>query len=122
MPSARSFNFCLRTMRTQPKIQLYRRYWCWDSVTVPVVKPGDAGFPPQTWDDFFDFRVALGGNEQTLPDRLEGALHKGKVIAIEKISGTTSAAFPEDFVCTLDLQDSPGRSTTITVECRWMRY
>jgi Restriction endonuclease len=106
----------------RPAIEIFRRYWCWDSVRLPIVEPGESGFSPKTWDEFFDFHVVLDGQEQTLGEYLEEALHKGKDLAVKQVNATKMFEFPEDFVCSIDLPDCPGRSTKITVECRWLRY
>jgi Restriction endonuclease len=106
----------------QPIIELYRKYWCWDSVCTPIVQPGDAGFPPKTWDEFFNFSIILGGNELSIGDHLEEALRRGKEQAIEEAKKIAKFEFPNDFLCTIDLADSPSRSTRILVGCRWLRY
>jgi hypothetical protein len=66
--------------------------------------------------------VALDGHEQSLAQYLEDALRKGKDLAVEQMKKSTGLAFPNDFTCKIDLEDCPGRSTKITVECRWKRY
>lgn len=117
---------CFQLWRDQPAdlpvIQLYRRCWCCDSVMTPVVKPGDAGFSPKTWEELFDLRVTVDGPEQSLGDCLEDALQKGKTFVLDEMKRLGLTEFPDDFICTIDLRDSSDRSTTIMLACRWKRF
>jgi hypothetical protein len=105
-----------------PVIEIYRQYWCWDSVCMPIVEPGEAGFPPRTWDEFFSYPLIVNGSRQSLCEYLEEALRIGKANALEQMRTINAFEFPEDFKFTLDLADCPGHSTKITIECRWKRY
>jgi hypothetical protein len=105
----------------KPKIEVSRRYWCWDTIMLPTVRPGDAGLAARSWDELLDLRIAPNGVGQSVAEYVEEALRKEKDLASIRAK-KAGLIFPMDFVCTVDLQDSATRGTTITIECRWKRY
>ena len=81
-----------------PVLQAFCCYWCWDAVTIPVIEPGESGFPPKTWDEFFDFEIEVEGKKQTIFPILRSRIICAKDRLIGQTLGRLSLGFSRRYL------------------------
>jgi hypothetical protein len=118
---------CFQLWRDRPADstvkEVYRWYWCCDSGALIDVDLGEIESPPKTWGEFFAYRIPKNGYDESVAECLQAAYQTGKERAIkEQAARPGISVFPDDFACRVDLEDSPGRTTKVTIICRWRRF